>query len=540
MGIQDRMLGRAPRKGCSGRPPACQRASPMNTVAPLAPLPFARWAWRQLTSMRTALVLLLLLALAAIPGSLVPQVGVDPRQVASYRVAHPVLSSVWDRIGMFSVYSSVWFSAIYLLLMVSLVGCIIPRVAVYSRALRARPPRAPANLSRLPVSRSFETDASPEKVLLDYRRALPSRWYRVDAADGEVRGEIGHLRELGNLVFHLCLLLVIVGVAIGGLYGYRGAVVVTEGVGFSNTVTQYDEFTAGDRFNRADLPQFSLDLERMQATFQTTGPQRGAPRTFEATGQYSTPGGSAKPFDITVNHPLKIGTTSVYLVGQGYSPVVRVRDAEGRVAFDGAVPFLPSDGTYTSTGVIKVPGATPSQLAFQGFFLPTAVSTGLGPPVSAFPAAANPLLGLNAFFGDLGLDDGIPESVYVLDKTDLSQVTNEDGSPLRLTLSLGQIVDLPGSRGSIEFVGLSKFARFQIASAPFAVLPLVGTSLGLLGLIVSLLVKPRRVWIKARNRDGRTLVEVAGLSRVPRGDIQAEVDQIVAALQQGTRESSQR
>jgi cytochrome c biogenesis protein len=216
----------------------------MNAVAPLAALPFARWAWRQITSMRTALVLLLLLAIASIPGSLVPQLGVDPRKVASYRVAHPALSSVWDWTGMFSVYSSVWFSAIYLLLMVSLVGCIIPRVAVYSRALRARPPHAPTNLSRLPVSRRFETDSPPEEVLRHSRRALPSRWYRVDAANGEVRGEIGYLRELGNLVFHVCLLLVIIGVAIGGLYGYRGAVVVTEGVGFSNTVTQYDEFTS--------------------------------------------------------------------------------------------------------------------------------------------------------------------------------------------------------------------------------------------------------------------------------------------------------
>jgi cytochrome c biogenesis protein len=295
---------------------------------------------------------------------------------------------------------------------------------------------------------------------------------------------------------------------------------------------------SGEQFDRADLPQFSLDLERMQATFQSTGPQRGAPRTFEATGRFSSPGTSPTPFDITVNHPLKIGSTSVYLVGQGYSPVVRVRDAEGRVAFNGAVPFLPSDGTYTSTGVIKVPDATPRQLAFQGFFLPTAVSTGQGPPVSVFPAAANPLLGLNAFYGDLGLDDGVPESVYVLDKTDLKQITKPDGTALRLTLSPGQIVDLPDGRGSIEFVGLSKFARFQIASTPFAVLPLVGTSLGLLGLIASLLTKPRRVWIKARRKDGRTVVEVAGLCRVPRGNIRAEIDGIVAALQQATQRSN--
>lgn len=509
-------------------------------AAPLPAAQFARWVWRQITSMRTALMLLLLLALAAVPGSLIPQQGVDAQKVAGYRLAHPQLTPVLDRLGMFSVYSSVWFSAIYILLMVSLVGCIVPRVAVYHRAIRARPPRAPANLSRLPVSRSFHTDLTPEEVLRAGRGALPSRRYRVDVAEGELRAETGYLREMGNLVFHICLLVVIIGVTIGGLYGYRGAVIVTEGVGFSNTITQYDEFSSGSQFNRDDLPKFSLNLSDMQAKFQMTGPQRGAPRKFEAIGQYSTPGSPPRHFDITVNHPLKVGSTNVFLVGQGYSPVIRVRDGRGQVAFEGAVPFLPSDATYTSTGVIKAPDAQPTQLGFQGFFLPTAVSSNSGPPASAFPAAANPLLGLFAYYGDLGLDKGKPQSVYILNKTRLNQITKADGSPLRLTLSPGQVADLPGKRGSIEFVGLRQFARLQIASSPAAVFPLVGTSLGVLGLIASLMIRPRRLWIKARRQGGRTVVEVAGLSRVARGNIVAEIDGVVEALQQSTENTAPR
>ncbi|CAN5372842.1 cytochrome c biogenesis protein ResB [soil metagenome] len=506
-----------------------------DTVKPLSATQFARWVWRQITSMKTAIMLLLLLALASIPGSLLPQLSVDPQKVAGYRLAHPQLSTLVERLGLFSVYSSVWFSAIYILLMVSLVGCIVPRTGVYFRAVRARPPRAPAIMSRLPISRSFETDSTPEQVLEATSGALHKRRYRVDVAEGEVRAETGYLRELGNLVFHISLLVVIVGVAIGGLYGYRGAVIVTEGVGFSNTITQYDEFNSGLRFNRDSLPQFSLALKDMQARFQLSGPQRGAPRKFEAIGQYSAPGSSPKSFDITVNHPLKIGSTNVYLVGQGYSPVIRIRDGRGKVAFEGAVPFLPTDGSYTSTGVIKVPDARPTQLGFQGFFLPTAVAVGSGPPVSAFPAAANPLLGLLAYNGDLGLDDGTPQSVYVLNKNRLNLITKADGSPLRLNLSPGQTADLPEKKGSIEFVGLRQFARLQIASTPAAGLPLLGTSLGLLGLIVSLMVRPRRLWIKARRHNGRTVVEVAGLSRVSRGNLEAEINGLVEAIRSGTQ-----
>jgi len=110
-----------------------------------------RFLWTQLSSMRTALVLLFALALAAIPGSLVPQRKISPVRVSEFISAHPTLGPIYDKVGMFGVFTSPWFSAIYLLLFVSLVGCIIPRVGVYGRAVRARPPRTPRNLARLPA-----------------------------------------------------------------------------------------------------------------------------------------------------------------------------------------------------------------------------------------------------------------------------------------------------------------------------------------------------------------------------------------------------
>src|SRR6476619_6477467 len=131
-----------------------------------------RWGWRQLTSMRTALVLLLLLALAAIPGSVIPQSGVDSLKTSRWQTDHPKLTPVYERLNLFSVYDSPWFAAIYLMLMVSLVGCIIPRLLVYWRALRAQPPAAPRHLSRLPVHTSYVDSRSPEDVLAAAHRVL--------------------------------------------------------------------------------------------------------------------------------------------------------------------------------------------------------------------------------------------------------------------------------------------------------------------------------------------------------------------------------
>lgn len=507
-----------------------------------------RWAWRQLTSMRTALLLLLLLAVAAIPGSIVPQRGVDARAVEAFQARHPDLTPWLERLGVFHTYTSPWFSAIYLLLMVSLVGCILPRTRVYLKAVRARPPKAPRNLERLPASAVFETDADVEEVLAVARetlrgpRLLPTRIDVVRGSEGndssgdtaEVRAERGYLRELGNLVFHTSIVAVLVGVAVGALFGYRGAAIVTQGDGFANVLTQYDEFSSGALFDTDDLPPFSLQLDRMIARFWTEGPQRGAPRLFEASGSYRAGvDGAEKPYEIRVNHPLAVDGTSVFLVGQGYAPVIRVTDAQGDVVFDGAVPFLPADGTYTSNGVVKVPEAQPEQLGFQGFFLPTAVSDGTEEAsISAFPGAVNPLLGLFVFHGDLGIDDGLPQSVYVLDKENLEQYKNADGSNFRVSLSPGQEADLPDG-GTIEFVDLTLFARFQIASTPLVWLPLGGISIGIVGLVLSLAIRPRRTWVRARRDGSRTVVEVAALDRVPRDDLGTSLDELLERLRSG-------
>src|SRR5690349_24633560 len=102
---------------------ASQPPQPPSAPPALSPVELSRGAWRQLTSRRTALVLLFLLALAAVPGSVVPQENIDSVKVSAWQKSHPSLTPVYDKLGLFHVYGSVWFSAIYILLMVSLVGC---------------------------------------------------------------------------------------------------------------------------------------------------------------------------------------------------------------------------------------------------------------------------------------------------------------------------------------------------------------------------------------------------------------------------------
>src|SRR4029450_795518 len=220
--------------------------------------------------------------------------------------------------------------------------------------------------------------------------ALRRRHYRVDVHSDSIAAERGYLREAGNLVFHISLVFVLIGVAIGALFGFRGTSVVIAGQGFSNNLTQYDDFSAGARFGDADLAPFSVAVQDFGVRFEPGPVQRGAARLFRANVEVTErPGAAPREEVLEVNKPLRIGGTTVPLIGHGYAPQAPVKDAHGNVAFSGPVVMLPQDSNFTSLGAIKAPDARPERLAFEALFLPTAVLDEHGPR-SIFPDTLNP------------------------------------------------------------------------------------------------------------------------------------------------------
>jgi len=486
-----------------------------------------RYLWTQLTSMRTALILLFALALAAIPGSLVPQRRISPVRVSDFINEHPTLGPIYEKIGMFAVYTSPWFSAIYLLLFVSLVGCIIPRVGVYAKALRARPPKTPRNLSRLPAYATADIADQDNDVLDRAAAALRRRHYRLDVDGDSVAAERGYLREAGNLVFHISLVFVLVGVAIGMLFGFRGTSVVVVGQGFSNNLTQYDDFSAGARFTEAGLAPFSVTVKNFDVRFETGPVQRGAARLFRADVEVTEkPGAAPRQEILEVNKPLRIGGTTVHLIGHGYAPKVTVKDAQGNVAFSGPVVMLPQDGNFTSLGTIKAPDARPERLAFEALFVPTAALNDQGPH-SIFPDALDPALFANVWYGPPRVETGKPENVYSLDTTGLRQLKQADGQPVRIALKVGDGVNLPDGKGSIQLDGWVRWVKLQIGATPGVPISLIALAFAVTGLCLSLFVRPRRVWIRVRGEPGHRVVEVGGLDRA---DARAGLTDDVAEL----------
>ena len=487
--------------------------------------------------MRTALALLFLLAIAAVPGAMLPQRNLNAQKTTQYIADNGTVGDVLDRLQMFDVFSSIWFTAIYALLFISLVGCLTPRMIEHARSLRARPVAAPRNLARLPRHEVRDTDGTPEQVATTIRKGLRGWRTSVREVDRptseggsvttmEVSAEKGYLRELGNLIFHFALLALLVAIAAGKMFGYEGTrILVADGQeGLCNTSTAvYDSFRAGNLVDGTNLNEFCIQVEAFQASYLETG----QPDMYTATLKYQSGneirGSQWNERALKVNDPLRVAGDRVYLLGHGFAPTFTVTFPDGRTRTQ-TVPFQPDElQTMMSSGAARFDtpaGLYPNederrtkQIAVEGLFAPTAVFAG-GLMTSAWPVPDNPAVAIDVYQGDTGLDTGRPQNVYSLNVDMINQ-----GRLLKLervNLLAGQDTRLADGT-TVRFDGYQRWVSLQVSHDPAQKWVLVSSIAMLAGLLVSLLIKRRRVWARITPQAGlvtpRCTVEIAGLAR---------------------------
>ena len=491
---------------------------------------WTRWIWRQLTSMRTALLLLLLLAAASVPGSIYPQRSADPNGVVKYFDDNPELAAVLDFFQLFDVYTSIWFSAIYILLFASLVGCVLPRTKIHYEALKAEPVQTPTNLSRMPVYEQV-VSVSPADPTETAKRLLTKQGYRVIQRGDSISAEKGYVRETGNLVFHFSLVGVLIAIGIGGGLSFSGQRVLAEGDTFVNNLAGFDSLSPGTFFNPDNLAPLSVSLDKFEVDYDFKNETNiGAPLDFRATVTVRSPEDQVgKTALVRVNQPLDATGASVYLTGHGYAPEITIRDANGNISYSGATVFLPQDGNMTSIGIIKVPDNLPEQIGIVGFFYPSKIELASGAYTSIFPGVVDPLVSLNVYTGDLGLDSGIPLNVYALDTDRLTQVAGRGTDNPAVELALGETADLPNGLGTVSFDGIKRFASLDIAYNPGQIWVLLFSLLALAAVTVSLVTPRRRVWVRSTTGG----FEVAALSRRDDPKLEEVVRELTKAIRNG-------
>lgn len=529
---------------------------PPSPPGPLrAALAFGRNTWRGLTAMRTALILLFLLAIAALPGALLPQWPLNTPKVEQYIASHGWWGRLLDRLQFYGVYSSVWFSAIYVLLFVSLVGCLVPRMVEYARQSRAQPVLTPRNLARLPHHRTAEVDAPPDAVL-DAVEAELRGWRKVRRTDADAPGtasvsaERGFLRETGNLVFHFAMLGLIVALAIGKMFMYSGQVIVlANGSQWCNSgVLGYDSFTPGLRVDGTHLDPFCVKVNGFTATYLPNG----QPSHFASDIQYQSGGdlttNTWRPYNLRENAPLRTAGDRVYLLGHGYAPQFTVTFPDGQTRV-GLIQWKPDDqATMLSEGATKFdpPNATdPSalitgQIAITGLFAPTAIYRA-GLIVSTYPGLTAPSAQVDIYEGNLGQNAGTRQDIFSIDQTMVASGRLKLAG--KANFAPGQTTTLRDGT-KIHFDSVTQWVSLQVSHDPTQGYVLVFAILMLLGLICSLTIKRRRLWVRVSTpadddgTPGRTVVEIGGLARTDQAGYGEEFTTLSARLVEVARRTS--
>lgn len=485
-----------------------------------------RNTWRTLTSMGTALVLLFLLALAAIPGALLPQRNLNEAKVAEYIAERPTLGPWLDRVQAFDVFSSFWFTAIYVLLFISLVGCLTPRLAEHVRSLRATPVAAPRNLARLPKHHETQVTGAEVDAVASAVGGRLRGWRRTTRRTGEtteISAEKGYLREFGNIVFHFSLLGLLVAIAAGKMFSYEGNVIVIAdgGPGFcSASPAAFDSFRAGNTVDGTSLYPICVRVNDFEATYLENGQAIGFQADIEYQAGEDLTSGTWQPYRLQVNEPLRVGGDRVYLQGHGYAPTLTVTFPDGQTRTQ-TLQWRPDDQTtLLSSGAMRFdpPGGIYSdererrrnQIAIQGLFAPTAQLDG-ALLSSSFPELNDPAVAIDIYKGDTGLDTGRPQSLFTLDERMIGQ--GRLTKMARVNLKAGEDTRLEDGT-VVRFDGATPFVNLQVSHDPAQIWVLVFSMTMMAGLLVSLIVRRRRIWVRLTpGAPGTVNVELGGLAR---------------------------
>ncbi|MGW6375315.1 cytochrome c biogenesis protein ResB [Rhodococcus sp. NPDC055112] len=521
-----------------------------------------RNTWRGLTSMRTALVLLFLLAFAAIPGALLPQRSLNAGKVDEYIANRPTLGPLMDKLELFDVFGSFWFTAVYVLLFVSLVGCIMPRCWEHYKALRTKPVVAPRNLARLPHHAEVTVADEPAAVAALVRGQLRG-WRTVTRTGDELRagrpGEVtvsaekGYLREAGNLLFHLSLVGLLAAIAIGKLVGYEGNVVVIadSGPGFCTTSPAvFDSFRAGNTQDGTGMTPLCVKVKDFKADYLDNGQAEMFTSNIEYQAGDDLANNTWREDRLQVNHPLRVAGDRVYLQGHGYAPTFTVTFPNGETRTE-TLQWRPDDATtFLSSGAMRFdpPGGMypdpaerrKNQIGIEGLFAPTALFHG-NLLASSFPAMTDPAVAIDIYKGDTGLDTGNPQSLFSLSKELVNQgrMAKQD----RVNLRPGESATLPDGT-KVQFDGAREFVNLQVSHDPAQQWVLVFAISMMAGLLVSLLIKRRRIWVRVYPAESdadtvsdtldphrrRTVVELGGLARTDQAGWGDEFDRLSSRL----------
>ena len=445
--------------------------------------------WRLFTSVNFAVVQIIALGLLAVVGMTVRQLpGFAFRSPGDYAIEMGRLRAIYEpaigaagvdlleRLQLFHVFTSTWFSLGLVLLVVSIVICTLdrtPRLYRQSAFIRVRQPDAfydPSLPERVSIA------AGPGLTAAAVRAVLARRRYAVRTEAGDdgatyVYGDRNRWTKLATLISHLGLILFLIAGLVTARLGDEQGLVVAE----------------GDTLGVQPIGTPGLLLVQ-NLGFSAPGLETGTPTDYTTELAVFRDGVLQARKTVRVNDPLEVDGYTFHLNGFGPAPVVELRDTAGGVLWSGPVPLTNAVGGVPY-GAVPIPG------------------TGVGLQVL------------------LSRDDAGVATILAVPY--VVNGTNPDGTPAMATgfpsaLALGESTTISGLGISVAFRSVSEYTILIAKRDPGAYLVWLAFGALILGLAITFYLPRRRVWTRLRP-DGR-------LDVVARADRQVDLDRELGTL----------
>lgn len=444
------------------------RHSPRRVSRPAVSPP--AWIFRQLTSMRVALVLLFILALLTLAGTLLDQApdGVKGNPAAyaewlnSVRSSYGGWTGVLNTLGLFSVFSSIWFRGTLLLLSASVVSCSTRRAPrLWRTATRPRMVMTEAFFERAPHAASVACPQDPAGALATVRTALRRKGFHIATAsqgdDVHVCADRFRWAPFGRIIAHLAFVVIVIGAVVTGTTGFR------------------DESFAipvGDRLNVGHGTGVAVEAKSFADSYY----QSGEPRNYASQLVLYKGGVPVKAQEDRVNHPVHYDGITFYQSFFGPASVMQVRTASGHLLFNQGVALIyESQNERDRIGRFMLP-----QQGLKVFVIS--------------PASGE-------------VDPNIPNGA-----AEVEVYRGEDSNPVGTqVLSPGRPATVAGVK--FTFVRESEFTGLIVASEPGSTIVWIGAAMLVLGLVMVFYFRHRRIRLLIRPASAGSEIGVAAIER---------------------------
>jgi cytochrome c biogenesis protein len=426
--------------------------------------------WRFFISMRTGLVLILGLGLLSLIGTLLQQapagMTADPATYASWLASvHPQYGGwtpVLNALGLFAVFTSIWFKAITVLLVTSVLACSVNRAPrLWKLAFNPRTRMGETFFTHAPLSAAVLVPTEPDAAVNDVRTVLHSHRFRAvtDPGDEQINLYADRFRwgPFGTVIAHLSFVMILLGFFLSATTGFKNT-------NFTDTV--------GSRVPVGFGTGLSVEATSFSDTYYTDG----SPKDYASDLVLYKNGVPVQSQTVRVNHPMRFGGVSFYQSFFGDAASMQVKDSAGKTVYGDSVPltFTSNDGKHT-VGEFAIPA---QQLSV---YVITAASGQPDPNIAA---------------GQVQLE---------VDKAGQS-------SPLATeVVNQGKPTTIAGL--SYTFQRTRQFTGLIVANDPGAIWVWIGSALLVLGLLLVFFFPHRRLWVRVRKTSGGSEILFASTMR---------------------------